>query len=364
MMLQDKNFKIALVTYTLSHGGLERTVANYSRLFHEMGFEVHIYVIDSEIKYDFKGILHVLNADKYKGLKKISRYVSLIKSIRDETFDLIVDHRYRTKAFQEFFWQYLIYSGENVVNVIHNPQLQYYLTNLPNLSKLIFKNREFITVSSGISDKIRGLNLPVHLKTIYNPVYIPYGVELSPAQQNYFLAVARMDKSNVKQIDVLLKCFSESRLPQKKYRLKIVGDGVLKTRMEALSRELKIDHLVDFLGFLSDPYAIMKGAYCTVLSSRFEGLGMALAESLLCGTPVVSYDCEAGPSEIIQNRINGLLVENQNTAAFTDALNEVVEDPVLYQQLKANAKKSAEKFSPTIIKQQWLEVARDFNDKR
>jgi len=90
-----------------------------------------------------------------------------------------------------------------------------------------------------------------------------------------------------------------------------------------------------------------------MLTSHFEGFPMSLVESLAVGTPVISVDCETGPREIVQNKVNGLLVENYNKTALAAAMNLMIDDEDLYQKCKNNAKKSVEHLSLTNIAQQW-----------
>lgn len=101
--------------------------------------------------------------------------------------------------------------------------------------------------------------------------------------------------------------------------------------MEKLAEQLKIADQVLFTGFLDNPYQYLKKCFFTVLTSKYEGLGIVLIESLMLGTPVVSYDCEKGYNEIIINEENGLLVNNQSKKAFIEAMNRMIGEPELYQ---------------------------------
>jgi N-acetylgalactosamine-N,N'-diacetylbacillosaminyl-diphospho-undecaprenol 4-alpha-N-acetylgalactosaminyltransferase len=79
-------------------------------------------------------------------------------------------------------------------------------------------------------------------------------------------------------------------------------------------------------------------------------------ESLAIGTPVIAFDCKSGPSEMIIDGVNGILVEDQNFDAFTKAMDKMINDSKFYKCCKANASNSVDKFSEEKVIQKWIKL--------
>ncbi len=92
-----------------------------------------------------------------------------------------------------------------------------------------------------------------------------------------------------------------------------------------------------------------------VMSSKYEGLPMVLVEAQSFGLPIVSYDCPFGPSDVIQNHKNGLLVENQNIEALADAILKLASSPDMLAQFSQNSLINAKKYQPEQILKVWIE---------
>ena len=114
--------------------------------------------------------------------------------------------------------------------------------------------------------------------------------------------------------------------------------------------------MISFLGFQQNPFNYFANARFFVLASEFEGFPMVLIEALACGTPVVSYDCPTGPSEIVHHQKNGLVVENGNINALSEAISRMHEDKALYKTCKENTRKSVAHLSFENIKDQWRQL--------
>lgn len=97
-----------------------------------------------------------------------------------------------------------------------------------------------------------------------------------------------------------------------------------------------------------------KGIY--VMTSRYEGLPLVLLEAQQYNLPIVSFRCPTGPGEIVEDGVNGYLVECYDTDKLSEKLLELMEDEVLRQSFSEHAKDNMDKFDKDKIIQQWIDL--------
>jgi glycosyltransferase involved in cell wall biosynthesis len=105
-------------------------------------------------------------------------------------------------------------------------------------------------------------------------------------------------------------------------RLLILGDGELRSKLEALIYKLGIESDVLMPGFIKDPFAFMSRSKLFILSSAWEGLPGVLVQALACGCPVISTDCPGGSREILKEGKLGKLVPVNDVKALSGAIIE------------------------------------------
>ncbi len=90
-----------------------------------------------------------------------------------------------------------------------------------------------------------------------------------------------------------------------------------------------------------------------VLSSRFEGLPLALIEAMACGLPVVSFACPCGPRDVIKDGVDGFLVEKDNVKKLAEKICYLIENEAVRKEMGRKARVNAERFKIESVMKQW-----------
>lgn len=112
----------------------------------------------------------------------------------------------------------------------------------------------------------------------------------------------------------------------------IAGDGPLEADLKALAARLGVADRVRFLGWRTDRAALLRAADICLLPSRWEPFGTVMLEAWAAGTPLVAATSQ-GPSALIEDGRNGLLVPIDDAGALADAVRRIIADPTLESRL-------------------------------
>ena len=153
---------------------------------------------------------------------------------------------------------------------------------------------------------------------------------------NYFvwLAVGRFEEA--KDYPNMLRAFSMIVSKKSDVVLLLVGQGSLLEEVKKLASELKLEDKVRFLGVRRDVPDLMNAADAFVLSSRWEGFGLVLAEAMSCQLPVVATD-SGGPREILNGGKLGHLVPPGDSKALAAAMMKMMSLPEAERQAMGRA---------------------------
>ena len=174
---------------------------------------------------------------------------------------------------------------------------------------------------------------------------IPYGLTIEPKapcvrnleEDTKLLFVGRLDER--KGLKYLLEALP---LVLRKYpvRLRIVGKGILEQEIKQQCQELKLDKVIDFLGFVSKEELANEYASCNIFvlpaivdsKGDTEGLGIVMIEALAHEKPVIA-SAVGGIVDVIQSGVTGLLVNEKDPQVLAQSIIELIADPVRAKEL-------------------------------
>jgi glycosyltransferase involved in cell wall biosynthesis len=192
-----------------------------------------------------------------------------------------------------------------------------------------------VAVSHGVADDLsKAIKLERgKIRVIYNPVVRPEIMLRAhePVDHPWFqqgmppvlLGIGRLEEQ--KDFTNLIRAFKILQTTRDA-RLVILGEGALRSHLEALIGKLGLSKNVLLPGFVANPYSFLSKAAVFVLSSRWEGLPTVLIEAMACGVPVVATDCPSGPSEILEDGRWGRLVPVGDSVALAGAIRETLDE--------------------------------------
>lgn len=179
-------------------------------------------------------------------------------------------------------------------------------------------------------------------------------VRLCPeiTRQKQILAVGRLTDP-LKGFDRLIEAFA--KIQNQSWLLIFAGGDEDGEYLKKQAKGLNVDHKVKFLGKVTDLDHIYAESGIFVIPSRSEGFPNALCEAMAAGLPCISYDFIAGPREIITNGYDGLIVEDGNTNALSEAIDFLIEHPKERVRLGQNALKIRDRFKLEKIGRDYLD---------
>lgn len=348
--------KLMLIVPSLRKGGVERVVSILSKEFSKF-YEVYVIIYHNPVEFEVDAKL--INLETPTG--------NLGKKIRNIFYRVVKIKQLERKISPDFIISFMgnlqpILTFKPVIVSIHNnPDI------FPLYRKILLKTiyklpnvKKIVTVSTGIEKKVNSSYNLENTKTIYNPLNLDYiAKELispKPFEFDYILTIGRLCRQ--KAFDILINAFAKSDL-KNRIKLVILGEGGERNTLEKLIVRLNLENQVLLFGKVNNPFIYMKFAKFFLLSSRYEGFPVVLLEALACGTPVIATNCETGPSEIIENGKNGLLVPVTDEGALKAAMEKMFFDRELYKKIKANTRKSIKRFDVKNIVKEWISIFKE-----
>lgn len=234
----------------------------------------------------------------------------------------------------------------NETNFVKNLFSKFWMRDLIKHLKRLDK---FIVLTE--EDKATWLELN-NVVAIPNPISFKVD-SVSSLSRKRVIAVGRY--AYQKGFDMLLKAWSIVEKQNPEWVLAIYGAGERESYQRQIN-ELKIDkdrcHLYGNTKEIQSEY---QDSSIYVVSSRFEGLSMAMLEAIACGLPVVSFACPCGPRDVVTDGV-GILVPKEDVKGLANALLDLMNSPEQIKIMGENARKRSEDFKIDVLANKWKEL--------
>ncbi len=352
--------KYLFVTPTLSIGGAERAVSVLSSSLANLGQEVCIlkyHGSDSEYPVDkkVKIIAFAKDANEYKKLNRIRRVLFIRKVVKEEQPDFVIPFIFRTALAVDIATKFI---KVNVFQTIRNNPAVDPPSNKDRRcrDKLIYKAK--CTFAQNNAEKL------YFDKRIHNKIHVlfnPVSDEFFNIQHNLknaefiFCGAGRLHEQ--KNFEMLIRSFIKAFSKNQNVKLLIYGEGHEREKLQRIIDETGCNPQVILKGRSNDMTAVFAKTDAFVLSSNYEGMPNVLIEAMASGVPCISTNCPTGPSDLIDDGQNGILVPVNDEDTLAKAMKKLYEDEQLREKFSSAGREKIKKIcSSKIIAKKMMEI--------
>ncbi len=348
--------RVAIAIDSLAGGGAEKVMLTLAKTFIEMGHEPHFLVMTDSVAFDIPANLSVHicfekndrdfdRAFRFKfAVSKLSKKIDELE-VKFGKFDLFLSNLDKTNRLMSetrVSPLFVVVHASVEEELARHAKLGPFAYLKKLRAKKALNGQHLVAVSEGIANEILQTKRikPASIRCIYNPFRVEDIEGLSEQQlegipdSDYVLHIGRYVKQ--KRHDVLFQSIAQMDSQVPVVLLCHRPEKALKA-----ANKFGVANRVIIKGFQANPFPWIKNAKALVLSSDFEGFGLVLVESLICGTPVVSTDCPHGPSEIMTGELARFLVPCRNPKALANKIDEVLVSPPSLEEVDILAKVQA-----------------------
>lgn len=199
-----------------------------------------------------------------------------------------------------------------------------------------------------------------NIHVIANPATL-HCPEPSPLTAHRVLAVGRL--SYQKGFERLLEAWALVQAQAPDWQLRILGRGEMLQPLTEQAERLGIADSVEIGHTTTDMAEAYREASILAMTSRYEGLPMVLIEAQSAGLPVVTFDCQCGPRDVIADGVNGYIVPQGDTKTMAERIVHLIKNHELCAEFSRNALARSVNYDLDTIMKRWCELFTNVSKK-
>lgn len=360
--------KILFLIYNLDGGGAEKVLMKVLEKINKTKYEIDLFLIKKEGIY-----LEYLKERLFKNIRLITPYDNISKNkIIGKIQYKIIHHQIKKSLENPKNLRKYIQEKYDVGIAFLEGMSTIYLSELDCRKKIAWahvdlekhrtmsfeKEREvykkynkIVCVSETVKSVIEKLYPETKNKliTIYNPIDKEEIVNKSFEKiedilinKPLFISVGRLEEQ--KGFDILLKAVKKLKDEGLRFKLLILGEGSERKNLENYIEENNLKDIVNLCGFKKNPYPYIKLSDIFILSSRYEGYSLVVAEAMCLEKAIISTCC-AGPNELLENGQYGLMVKINDIEDLASSMRKILLDKKIKEKYSLLSKERAKIFN-------------------
>ena len=307
------NKKIIFVIPKYKVGGAENVMITLANELSQYDIKIFFVILSQSKKIKLNRKINLINLDSKRVINSIFKLNKLINTIKPEICFSTISHTnialFLASKFSKHKCKIFLRESNNIFESIKNKNFLYKMIFM-KLLRFSYQNSILLSPSKHLSNEIKKkfcikkkvFNLP-------NPIILK---KITKNKKKIYDFISIASLTDQKDHLTLLKAFKIALKTNKKLKLVIIGEGVLKLRILEFIKENKLKNNVLLLNYKKNFLEYLNKSKLFILSSQYEGYPNVLLDAANNLLPIISTNCKYGPSEILFNGKYGKLFETGN----------------------------------------------------
>lgn len=289
----------------------------------------------SLIKKKLSTLLHALNADIV--ISMMGRIISFLPKIKDGSKKIYEYH------FNKYVRSLMLENASWLKKTAYQWRAWYELKNIKKMDAFVVLTHEDAAMWGNLKN----------IRVISNASSF-FPKESTDSTQKVVISVGRFEHQ--KGYDRLVPVWQTIADKFPDWQLIVIGSGSKRSEIQAQIKQAGLEDSLILKDPVTDVEAELLKASIYLMTSRYEGFPMVLAEAMACSLPVVSFRCPCGPSDIIDHGQDGFLVDDEDVSQMSTYLSMLMEDEAFRKEAGMAARNNIQRYSQEAIMSLWKQL--------